>query len=80
LVIDINQFSERGEKREIFKPTTRNMKACAELPTLIADDEDTFGKIIDALYFLLYEGSGSAARLLNFVDKEVHFGKNSPCR
>jgi hypothetical protein len=71
LVTNINQFSERGEKREIFKPTTRSMKACMELPTLIANDEDTFGKIIDALYFLLYEGSGGTARLLNFVDKEV---------
>jgi hypothetical protein len=71
LVIDINQFSERGEKKEIFKPTTRNMKACAELPTLIANDEDTFGKVTDALYFLLYEGSGYAARLLNIVDEEV---------
>jgi hypothetical protein len=71
LIIDINQFSERGEKREIFKPTTKNMKACAELPTLIADDEDTFGKVTDALYFLLYEGSGYAERLLNIVDEEV---------
>jgi hypothetical protein len=36
---------------------------CGIIPTRVATDEQSFGEIVDQLYFLLYEGSGAASRL-----------------
>ena len=37
------------------------------IPTTVAPQEDSFLEIVDSLYFLLYEGSGSAKRLTDRV-------------
>lgn len=67
LVIRINQIAEGQIGEDLFKPTTRNMEAMLVLPTVIAGSEPVFADIIDYLYFLLYEGSGEARRLLQFT-------------
>jgi len=63
-IYKINTFSEREKQFLIFKPTTRTMHACGIIASHIASDENTFNLLIDQLYFLLYEGSGSAKRLI----------------
>ncbi len=64
LVRDLNVEAERGGLEVPFKPTTRALYACGTLPAVVASDEDSFNIIVDQLYFLLYEGSGSAKRLV----------------
>ena len=43
------------------------MYAFYVIPTKVAPQEDRFLEIVDSLYFLLYEGSGSAKRLTDRV-------------
>jgi hypothetical protein len=61
-VYDLNIRAERGQKPSIFKPTSKLYLVC-KITTRVATDERSFGEIVDLLYFLLYEGSGYAARL-----------------
>ena len=63
LVYDFNTEAEREGKPAIFKPTTKALYACALIPTRVATDEQSFNELVDHLYFLLYEGSGTADRL-----------------
>ena len=44
--------------KEIFKPTTRTMEVCIDLPMLTPVDEQGFGEFIDCLNILFYEGAG----------------------
>jgi hypothetical protein len=69
LIHRINESVQRSGKPAIFKPTSRCLIACAQLPTLIVRDRDDFAQIVDYLFFLLYEGSGTdKCRLLDIVD------------
>lgn len=68
LVIRINQIAKGQIGEDLFKPTTRNMEAMLVLPTVIAWSGPVFAHVIDYLYFLLYEGSGEARRLLQFTN------------
>ena len=64
LVYELNlyvQSSGRGE--ELFKPTNRSVHASLILPNLVASNDQEFGDIVDNLFFMLYEGSGTANRL-----------------
>lgn len=70
LVYDLNVESEREGRFPVFKPTSKTMMACAVIPTHIACDSHSFEEIVDHLYFLLYEGSGEAARLTDAHDQE----------
>jgi len=63
LVYNLNVESEREGQPPVFKPTTTALMACAVIPSRVAFDEASFAEIIDHLFFLLYEGSGSAKRL-----------------
>lgn len=63
LVYNLNTEAERDGKPVIFKPTTKALFGCSIIPTRIATEENNFSEIVDFLYFLLYEGSGSASRL-----------------
>lgn len=63
VVYNLNIEAERAGRPLIFKPTTKLMLACSVIPTRLATDEQSFGEVIDQLYFLLYEGSGAAKRL-----------------
>ena len=54
-----------GDRKEIFHPTTRGYESIALLSSTLATDAVTFCRVTNALYFLLYEGAGSATlRLL----------------
>ncbi len=59
-VVKINQTTQRSGGEDVFKPTNRTLKAASLIPTVVADSESSFAEIIDGLYFLLYEGAGSA--------------------
>lgn len=47
---------------DLFKTTNKSVKALATLDTP-ATDKQKYGELIDSLYFLIYEGSGSCERL-----------------
>ena len=47
---------------DLFKATNQSTKAFATLVTP-ATDKQKYGELIDSLYFLIYEGSGSCKRL-----------------
>ena len=65
LVVLCNQAAQlRG--LEMFKPTTRVLQACLNLPQAAPMDELTLGAAVDDLYFMLYEGAGGDT--LRFVD------------
>jgi len=68
LVFNINTEAERNGDGPVFKPTNKGMRAASILSSHVASDEHSFGVIIDHLFFLLYEGSGQAQRLLERVD------------
>ena len=69
LVYNLNVESEREGQPSVFKPTTKALMACAVIPSRVAYDEASFAEIIDHLFFLLYEGSGSAKRLTARCDE-----------
>jgi hypothetical protein len=59
LVADCNEASlVRGVP--MFKTTTRSLRAAVDLCQVAPTDRHTFGTLIDDLFFLLYEGAGSA--------------------
>jgi len=62
-VFELNTEAERRGKKPVFTPTTRTMMAFHQVPSTVASDEGGFLEVVDALFFLLYEGSGAAARL-----------------
>lgn len=63
-IFQINSIVENSGKKAFFKPTTQTMRACGLIPSLVSTNEIEFNSVIDYLYFLIYEGSGSAKRLL----------------
>jgi hypothetical protein len=70
LVSDLNLDRERNGRQPVFKPTTEGLRAVMVLCTVVATDPDSFGKIVDSLYFLLYEGSAAAERLTDVLADE----------
>ena len=72
LMYNVNELRASGGSSPMFKPTNRGMLATSELATTVASDKASFGRIVDALYCLLYEGSGDAARLIEVLsDQEL---------
>ena len=69
LVYDLNVEAEREGKAPLFKPTTKALMACAVIPSRVAFDSTSFNEVTDHLFFLLYEGSGSAQRLTARLDE-----------
>lgn len=51
----INQLCEDKNKDKFFKPTDKLITGAVEIATMTCTSRDELGKIIDALYFLLYE-------------------------
>jgi hypothetical protein len=68
-IFKINSICENNGQDHVFKPTSRTMRACGTIPSLIARSEIDFYYIIDHLFFLLYEGSGTANRLIPIVNE-----------
>jgi len=58
-VVRCNQTARIAGADEVFTPTTRLLDAQSKLQWLTAQDEDDMGVVIDALYFVLYEGAGA---------------------
>lgn len=69
LVYNLNVEAEREGEAPVFKPTTKALMACAVIPSRVACDSASFNEVTDHLFFLLYEGSGSAQRLTVRLDE-----------
>lgn len=68
-VYKINTLMERARGFQVFKATTRTMRACGVIPSRIASGEQDFCFLVDQLFFLLYEGAGgSTNRLTDIAD------------
>jgi hypothetical protein len=67
----INSLCESNGQAPVFKPTSKTMMACAIIPSLIARNETKFNLLIDYLFFLLYEGSGTAKRLISITNESL---------
>ena len=70
-IYKINLIYENNGQSPVFKPTSRTMRACAMIPSLIARNESDFNLLIDYLFFLLYEGSGTAKRLTSITNESL---------
>jgi hypothetical protein len=68
-IYKINLLCENNGQDQVFKPTSSTMRACATIPSFIARSEMNFYFLIDHLFFLLYEGSGTAKRLIPLINK-----------
>lgn len=68
-IYKINLLCENNGQDQVFKPTSCTMRACAIIPYLIARSETDFYFLIDHLFFLLYEGSGTANRLIPLINE-----------
>jgi hypothetical protein len=69
LVCRINKECEVRSAAHVFKYTTKSYQAAGVIHT-VAVDEVSFFHVVDHLYFLLYEGSGDAQRLVAVVAAE----------
>lgn len=67
LVTQLNKIAEGMMGKDLFKPTNQNMEAMLRLATLVVEDEIGFACLTDTLYFLIYEGTAKAKRLLEFA-------------
>jgi hypothetical protein len=70
-IYKINSICENNGQDQVFKPTSLTMRACAIIPSLIARSETAFFFLIDHLFFLLYEGSGTANRLIPILSESL---------
>jgi hypothetical protein len=70
LIHGINESRVSAGAPLVISPTNRNLLAVQQITTTVAADEQGFGKIVDALYCLLYEGSGDAKRLTELMSDE----------
>ena len=67
----INELRMAKGKDYMFKPTNKTYTVVSCLMSSFATDQYTFGNVMDSLYMLIYEGSGSAKRVLEVLtDKE----------
>ena len=62
LVYEINRAYSGAHGEDLFKMTTKSSEAMDTMGEPCVD-MDSYGRFVDALYFLVYEGSGNCARL-----------------
>ncbi len=62
LVSDCNEISTSRQQPQIFKVTNRILRRIDDVDSLVATKDD-FGNFIDALYEIVYEGSGNLNRI-----------------
>ncbi|HMF55557.1 MAG TPA: hypothetical protein VK619_04295 [Pyrinomonadaceae bacterium] len=65
LVTHCNKANSLRGGTDIFKPTTKFVEACNDLPWMVAQDQHTLANFVEGLYFILYEAAG--ARNLRFI-------------
>lgn len=70
LIFDINELVAAEGSAFMFKPTNRGLVSTVKMTTTVADNQTSFAEIVDALYFLLYEGSGDAKRLTEVISQQ----------
>jgi hypothetical protein len=70
-IYSINEMSYLKNNSYVFTTTNKSLMACSIIPTSIATNESCFAEVIDYLFFLIYEGSGTANRLVSLVDKDM---------
>jgi hypothetical protein len=67
----INRARLLVSQDEVFTPTTAAFIATNTLAYTAVTDEQSLGEAVDALYVLIYEGSGEMKRVLTWVSKTV---------
>lgn len=60
LVVACNRAAVYHGRAELVRPTTMVMESLADLSWIVVNDHDSFARFIDHLYFILYEGAGTA--------------------
>jgi hypothetical protein len=71
IVVRINESLRRCGEDDVFRPTNRSLCAASVISAVVAGTERDFADVIDALFFLLYEGSGgSSSRLSSLLSDE----------
>ena len=58
LIVNINTAAKVSGKQDVFSPTSRGYSSVVVLSTTIARDPQALGRVINALFFLVYEGAG----------------------
>lgn len=69
-VVRINVVLRRRGDADIFRVTNRSLEAASLIPAIVTGTERDFADVVDALFFLLYEGSGACSRLSPLVSDE----------
>ena len=70
LVYNINECQSGATGEDLFKITNKSLLASLVLTCTVAWTAESFSEVVDGLYFLLYEGSGEAKRLLAKLSDE----------
>jgi hypothetical protein len=70
IIYEINRKYAASHGEDLFKMTTKSAKALTTIATTCRDSNQ-YEKFIDALYFLIYEGSGACNRLPKPPDEFV---------
>jgi len=68
LIFGINGHQQSSGSELVFKQTDRVMTGASRVPNVVVTGEESFAGIVDYLYFMLYEGSGDASRLLDISE------------
>lgn len=71
LVYEINNSWMNTYGEHIFKPTNKSFYGSTLISSYLTTNENEFAEIVDYLFFMLYEGSGAAKRLINLVQDEL---------
>lgn len=70
-VVRINETLRRRGGDYLFYPTNRSLWAASVISSVVIGAERDFADVVDALFFLLYEGSGaSSSRLASILSQE----------
>src|SRR6185503_16705301 len=70
-IVELNQSQHFVGAPEVFPPTTAMLSAIASLLYRQVRSKDDLGIAVDALYVLLYEGSGEAKRIIQWLPLEA---------
>jgi len=65
LVAQCIELHDVAGQRQIFRGTTKLWSSCNDLPFATVRDRTGLGELIDRLYFVFYEGTGSGGRLIS---------------
>jgi hypothetical protein len=60
LIADCNKAAKFIGREEIFTPTTNTMYAGGKLATIVADNREMFGIVVNFLHIMLYEAAGNS--------------------